>query len=271
MPNTVGVFSAQKKDGTVYFRSSITYHGKHISLGSFSTEQKAHDAYCLASNLLFFNPKDTCPYQPEDYFDHGTAVTFSKWVMLLNFKANNVYCRNPIYLKHRYFIYYLDISTPLKFDIDDLFYYMNHKILRRGNHLFVSDYGMQVNILSRYGIKNYSVSGKDYRFVNEDPFDYRYGNIEIINRYYGVTKTQKVNTIEYTAKIHVNGSILIGRYQSEIEAAIAYNKAVAILKKQGITKNFSENYIEDINEIDYAKIYHQIRISNKIRNYITNS
>ena len=96
MPNTVGVFSAQKKDGTVYFRSSITYHGKHISLGSFSTEQKAHDAYCLASNLLFFNSKETCSYQPEDYLDHGTAVTFSKWVMLLNFKANNVYCRNPI-------------------------------------------------------------------------------------------------------------------------------------------------------------------------------
>lgn len=266
MLNATGVFSARKKNGALYFRASITYHNKHISLGSFSTEQQAHNAYLLAANLLFSQPKTA--YQPEDYFEYGTAIPFSKWVMLLNFKENDMYCRNPIYLKYHYFIYYLDPSTPLKFDTDDLFYYMNHKIMRRGNHLFVADYGMQVNILSRYGIRNYSVAGRDYRFVNGDPLDYRYGNIEIINRYYGVTKTKKGNQVEYTTKIHINGSVLVGRYPSEIEAAVAYNKAAAILKQQGILKNFSENYIEELNEIEYAKLYHQIRISNNIRNYM---
>ena len=35
-----GVYQAKKKDNTIYFRSSITYSGKHISLGSFDTEKK---------------------------------------------------------------------------------------------------------------------------------------------------------------------------------------------------------------------------------------
>ena len=33
-----GVYTAYKKDGTVYYRSSITHKNKHISLGSFSSE-----------------------------------------------------------------------------------------------------------------------------------------------------------------------------------------------------------------------------------------
>ena len=43
-----GVYLATKKDGTVYYRSSITYRSKHISLGSFSTEEDAHCAYRCA-------------------------------------------------------------------------------------------------------------------------------------------------------------------------------------------------------------------------------
>ena len=33
-----GVFAAQK-DGSIYYRSSLTYKQKHISLGSFSSKQ----------------------------------------------------------------------------------------------------------------------------------------------------------------------------------------------------------------------------------------
>ena len=40
-----GAFKAQKKDGTIYYRSSITYKNKHISLGSFKTEEEASGAY----------------------------------------------------------------------------------------------------------------------------------------------------------------------------------------------------------------------------------
>ncbi len=46
-----GVFEARKKSGEVYYRSSITKFGKHVSLGSFSTEKKAHKAYMEANRI----------------------------------------------------------------------------------------------------------------------------------------------------------------------------------------------------------------------------
>ena len=47
-----GVFLAKKKDASIYYRSSITYKNKHISLGSFSTEEEAHTAYLQAGTLI---------------------------------------------------------------------------------------------------------------------------------------------------------------------------------------------------------------------------
>ena len=47
-----GVYLAYKKNGTAYYRSSITFQNKHISLGSFASEQKAHQAYQEAACLL---------------------------------------------------------------------------------------------------------------------------------------------------------------------------------------------------------------------------
>ena len=108
--------------------------------------------------------------------------------------------------------------------------------MRRGGHLFVADYGMQLNILNRYGIKNFAVPNKDYIFVNGDNTDYRYQNIKIINRYNGVTLETSTNSVQsYVAKIHVNGDYIIGRYKTDTEAAIAYNKAVDTLLSNGFT------------------------------------
>ena len=47
-----GVFQAKKKNGTIYYRSSITFRSKHISLGSFPDESSAHSAYLEAKTLL---------------------------------------------------------------------------------------------------------------------------------------------------------------------------------------------------------------------------
>ena len=47
-----GAFSAKTKDGTIYYRSSLTYKRKHISLGSFPTEEEAHLAYKEGTSLL---------------------------------------------------------------------------------------------------------------------------------------------------------------------------------------------------------------------------
>ena len=33
---STGVYQTSKKDGSLYYRASLTYHAKHISLGSSS-------------------------------------------------------------------------------------------------------------------------------------------------------------------------------------------------------------------------------------------
>ncbi len=291
--NLPGVFSARKKDGSTYFRASLTFKGKHISLGSFDSEAEAHSAYICALRLLgrsvssealseassetsseasFEKSSETQPGDDSlsiadvlSYESFDTPLSFSKWVMLVNLRDNGFYCRGPIYLRSRYFDYYIDPKTVLRFGAEELFYYTNHTIQKRGGHLFVSDYGSQLNILNRYGIPSYAVKGRDYYFKNSDEYDFRAGNIVILNKYHGVLReTQKGRSV-FTARIHVNGDRIIGRYDEEIDAAIAYNKAADILKANGFTINYTENYIEDISDMEYRIRYEKIKISRRIK------
>lgn len=257
-----GVYTAKKKDGTLYYRASITYQNKHISLGSFPTEELAHNAYREADRLL----NDPTLTLDTDYSE-VSPLSFEKWVVLTNFRDNHMYIKTPIYIKKHYFLYYLDCHTVLKFAVDDLFFYATHKIMRRGGHLFVADFGMQLNILSRYGIRNFAVSGRDYIFVNGDSCDFRYENLKIINRYNGVYKEEKNGLPVYTAKIHINGDYIIGRYSTETEAAIAYNKAVCVLNEKGVPIRYTCNYITDLTKEEYKTIYQAVRLSKKILNY----
>ncbi len=258
-----GVYTAIHKDGTIYYRSSITYKNKHISLGSFDSEDIASQVYEEASHLL----RTSCPL--EDAGLLAPTVPFEKIVMLVNFRDNGLYFGNPIYLRKNYFSYYLSENEELKFDIDDLFYYSSHKILRRKGHLYVNDYGMQVTLLSRYGIRSHSVCSRDYYFANGDVTDFRYSNIVIINRYYGVFQyTTRHQKTRYRVKIHINGNYTIGTYSSETKAAIAYNKAADLAKSYGIRKNFPENYIEALSAKDYADIYIKLKISPKYIAYL---
>lgn len=261
-----GVFTAQKKDGSAYFRSSFTYKNRHISLGSYPTEHLAHQAYLEGSRLI-----SDAGLTLSNYQDNVFILPYDKCISLLNFRDNGMYFKTPIYVHPKYFDYYLSKDVVLTFDVDDLFYYSNHRIMQRNGHLFVADYGMQVNILSRYGIKNYGVAGKDYIFKNQNPFDFRYKNIEIINRYYGVFREEKKGRITYAAKIHIQGNYIIGRYSDEKDAAIAYNKAAAILESKGIGKIYNKNYIEGMSSIEYAARYNRVKISDKIRSYQTKS
>ena len=255
-----GVYLAVKSNGESYYRASITYSGKHISLGSFRHEKDANEAYLLSSDVL----EESAKWNIENY-PSPCILSFHKWIVLINFRDNKIYFKNPIYLKKQYFLYYMDETNPLKFSAEDLFYYAHHKIMRRGGHLFVSDYGMQVGILSRYGIKNYAVPGRDYLFINGDDSDFRYQNIEVINPYHGVTKIYIRNHQKYKTKFHINGDYLIGRYATETEAAIAYNKAALLLNNYGLSKNFSQNFIDGMDEIAYASIFQKIGLSKKFR------
>ncbi|MCR5720652.1 MAG: hypothetical protein K6F84_08800 [Lachnospiraceae bacterium] len=259
--NLSGVYKTAKKNGTVYYRAGITFKNKHISLGSFDDENSAHAAYLEASHVL---KDDKCTILK---YNKDTILPYGKWVSLINFRDTGIYFQTPIVLGRSYFNYHLSQDTVLKFDMEDLFYYSKHKIMKRGNHYFVADYGMQVNIANRYGIKNWAVIDKDYCFINGDTTDFRRENIEVFNIYQGVSKitSQKGNTL-YVAKIHLKGNYVIGYYESAKEAAIAYNKAIDIFKSKGINKNYRPNYLEDMSPRQYADIYSQCKISDSVLN-----
>lgn len=261
----IGVYEAKKKDGTRYYRANIHYRAKHISLGSFPTFEEANTVYIQAREML----GDADATLPEA-FCHYEKIPFEKTVILLNFRDNGMYLGTPIYLQsQRFFVYYLSPELELKFDNDDLFYYSSHRILQRGGHLYINDYGMQVSLLSRYGIKNYAVMGIDYEFVNGDCHDFRYENIRNINPYYEVSRLDENGRVSYQTRIHINGNYQIGIYASETDAAIAYNKAVDLAKNAGIDRNYPTNYIAGLSASDYADIYTRIKVSRTYREYLT--
>lgn len=254
-----GVFEATKKDGTKYYRGNITFNGKHISLGSFSTEEACFLAYSEAQKIISDDSITLLNYSSK-----LKNLSFEKIISLINYRDNKIYTKNPIYLYKNYFVYYLSPNKIYKFDNDDLFYYSSHKIICRGGHLFVNDYGMQYNILSRYGIKPYGVVNRDYQFANNDETDFRYSNIIIITHYHGVFKETKNGKDIYVAKIHLNGDFVVGRYADEPTAAIAYNKAVDICKSRGMKKKYPQNYVTELTAKEYADIYTSLKISSSI-------
>lgn len=253
-----GVYIASKKDGSVYYRASITYRNKHISLGSYADEQLAHTAYLCANRLIENSDIGITDYSASE------ALTFEKWVVLCNFRDNNLYFSTPIYVRNQFFYYYFDLEHFFLFSMEDLFFYASHKISKRGGHYFVADYGMQINMMSRYGIKSYAVEGRDYLFRNGNPYDFRYENIEILNQYHGVIPLTTDVGMKWKAQIHINGYVQIGIYDSPIEAAIAYNKAIDALKKIGIDKNYPINALDDLSPKVYADLYHNLIISKAI-------
>lgn len=258
MPSSKGVMPAVKKDGTPYYRASITYKNKHISLGSFSTENAAAASYALARHILF-----DAGTRLED-FPQPCPLSFEKWVILHNFRDNGYYFNTPIYMHKYYFSYHIDRKSELTFDVDDLFYYARHKILRRNGYLFVNDFGLQTNILSRYGIKNFAVCGRDYRFIDGNSNNMRYHNIEVINPYCGVQRHIENGRTTYVARIHVNGDWLIGRFDMLEHAAVAYNKAADYLNRFHLpAKQFARNYIEHFSQDTYRTVYEEIRLPKK--------
>ncbi|MBQ8983964.1 MAG: hypothetical protein IJ079_10300 [Lachnospiraceae bacterium] len=258
-----GVSTAYHNDGSVYYRASVTYNRKHISLGSYSDQHEGARAYEEASTILNGNRREI-----EDY-DPSFALAFQKYVSLVNLRNNGIYFKTPIYLHSKYFIYHITPELGLKFDRDDLFFYSAHTIQQKGGYLFICHYGSQYGILSRYGVHQFAVEGKDYIFVNGDNTDYRYDNIKVINQYMGVhEETKKGHTI-YTASIHIRGNYILGHYDTETEAAIAYNKAVDLLHKKGLEKNYIKNYIMGMSSEDYQTCYENIILSDRIINYST--
>ena len=254
----VGVYKATKKDGSLYYRASFTYKGKHISLGSYLSSDEAHQAYLDAKMIV-----ESTALNLQD-FNSCKILSHDKFITLINFRDNGIYIATPIYIRKQYFEYYLDKKTVLKFDRDDLFFYASHKIQRRGGYLFVCDYGSQYKILSRLGIKPFAVYGRDYIMANGDQNDFRYSNIKIINNFTGVRAETKNGITSYSVYIHVNGDYLVGKYSNEIQAAVAYNKAADTLNSLGFEKAYLRNYITSLKSAEYRELYNNTKISKKL-------
>lgn len=260
MDQLKGVYIATKKDGTQYYRASITYKNKHISLGSFTSAQSATLAYQTAHRIILPNSKTE--YR---IYKSSCPLSFEKWIILHNFRDNGYYMKTPIYMHKYYFSYFLSVTQELEFDAEDLFFYSTHKIFKRNGYLFVNNYGTQMNILSRYGVKNFAVAGKDFVFKDGNPSNLRYHNIEIVNPYHGVERILHNNEIIYRSAIHIHGNYLIGKYKNPIHAAISYNKAADFLNKNKISpKDFPRNFIEELNTEEYKSIYLKLKLPTKI-------
>lgn len=253
-----GVYKTQKKNGQTIYRVSITHKRKHISLGSFDDYDYALCVYTEARQIV-----ESDHIRLDDY-NICMKIPFPKFISLVNYRDNGLYFSTPIYLRRKYFEYYISPEQVLKFDRDDLFFYASHRIQQRGGYLFVCDYGSQYKILSRYGVRPFAVYGKDYIMVNGDKNDYRYSNIKIINNYNGVYAKQEKNKTLYVSLIHINGYFTVGKYEDELTAAIAYNKAVDILHVNGFKKAYIKNYIPTLTKDEYLHIYKNVRVSKKL-------
>ena len=259
-----GVYKRVDSKGRDRFVASFTYRSKHISLGSFEKMETANSAYSEALDLV----SDKSQKSLDDY-EAAMNLNFEKWVTIINFRDNGLYIKNPIYLRRKFFEYYLSPTEVMKFSAEDLFYYSNHKIIRRGRHFFVADYGMQANILHRYGIRSFAVAGKDYIFLNGDNLDFRYENLKIINRYTGVRLEKQFPKPSYVVKIHIKGSVIVGRYTDEVTAAIAYNKAVRLLMDGGFKRKYELNYIDILNKTEYENRLKEVKLSKRFLRLIS--
>lgn len=249
------IYPTLVKEQTKY-KTYFLFNSIKIYLGTFSLLAEAHDALKEADAIMSL-PKGDLSFS-------AMHLDYKKIVCLCNLRDNHNYIKNPIYLYPSYFTYYLSKDCILTFDLKDLFYFSTYKIYKRGNYLYTQDSISQQNILSRYGIPNHSVLNKDYLFKNGDIYDFRQNNIEIINNYKGVTKKEKDTKILYIAHIYLKTDIIIGHYHSEVEAAIAYNKALDILNKEKLIKDCTYNTIPYLTKSEYDTIYNKITISPRL-------
>ena len=91
-----GATEVKKKNGEVYYRSSITIKSKHVSLGSFDSAKEASRAYQEACEII----RDK-KYVLEDYND-TFALDFLKFVVLMNYRNTGILFKTPIYLQTGY-------------------------------------------------------------------------------------------------------------------------------------------------------------------------
>ena len=105
---STGVYQTSKKDGSLYYRASLTYHAKHISLGSSSDAAIAHAIYREAMDILS-SPAIT----PENYTSRIRHLSFEKAISLLNFRDHGIYIKTPIDQQNACIIFFMSVLAAI--------------------------------------------------------------------------------------------------------------------------------------------------------------
>lgn len=246
-----------KGDLTTY-KVYFLHEKKKIYLGAYPSSEEAQLALKEAHDII------KAPFGALDFT--YSIIDYKKVISLCNFRDYKVYIKNPIYLKDKYFYYYLSKDIILTFDMKDLLFFSTYKVCKRGNYLYTQDSISQQSLLNRFGILSHSVPGKDYVFRNGNPYDFRRDNLEVINNYKGVSKKEKDGQTFYVASIYTTQPLVLGHYTSEIEAAIAYNKAIDFLMAtSSTTRDYIPNSIPFLTKSEYDAIYEGITLSPRLK------
>lgn len=246
------IYPESDSRGTRY-KVYFLYQSKKIYLGLFPTFAAAES--CLKEAL------DVTENNQDVYHYTYTYLDYKKFISLCNFRDHNVYIKNPIYINAGCFKYFLSEKMILMFDMKDLLFFSANKIYKRGNYIYTQDSITQQSILSRFGIPAHSILGIDYQFKNKNCCDFRRENLEIINHYKGVSYEKKNGRWVYAATIFINQNIVIGHYETQTEAAAAYNKAVDLLEKTDLAKDYIKNEFPFLTLAEYRQLYDKLTVS----------
>lgn len=242
-----------EKNNHTHYKVYFVYSSKKIYLGTYPSYETAQNVLKEAKSITKQSVGNL------DY--HCIYITYHKYICLCNLRDHHVYFKNPIYTYDTYFCYHLTPDIILIFDLKDLFFFSTYKIYKRAGYLYTQDNITQQSILSRFGIPAYSILDVDYKFKNNCIYDFRRENIVLINAYKGVTRKKKNDQWIYVSKIFIHHTIIIGHYHSELEAAIAYNKAIDALIASGIQKDYIKNTFPYLTLTEYQEIYDRLSIS----------
>lgn len=249
------IYTKQSGD-TVKYRVYYMYQSKKIYIGIYETSEKAQEVYA------WVDTKMSSGFSLEDYL--GSPIAFDKFITLLNFKNNGAYFSVPIYIFPDHFKYYLSEDFYMIFSLKDLFFISNYKIHKRGQYLYINIGTRQENLLKRFGISNHATYGVDYLMHNGNRYDLRRENIHILNHYKGVQYEDKYHTKTYVARIRTTQYLVIGHYDSELLAAIAYNKAVDYLEKSSSSCSYEKNEFPFLTRQEYQSLYDKVEVSKRL-------
>ncbi|MGL4798730.1 MAG: hypothetical protein ACRCWY_04925 [Cellulosilyticaceae bacterium] len=246
-----------KQSGTLLkYRVYYMYQSKKIYIGLYETEKDAQDAYALVDTLMQGN------FSLDDY-PHSPLLSYQKFISLANFKNNGKYFNTPIYIEPPHFKYFLDEQLYLLFDMRDLLFIANYRIHLKGNYLYLTIGIRQENLLKRFGIPNHATYGTDYICLNGNRYDLRRSNLSILNHYHGVQVEQRYNVTTYVTRIFLKTYLVVGHYETEMLAAIAYNKAVDLVASTS-SSTYEKNEFPFLTRHEYTQLYEKLRVSKRL-------